>query len=132
MQRRELNLLTIFVVFLSAYHVIARVGLAIDIQWHTDIGRDKLLTPPHMMIFSGIIPTLVFLACYIFWFSFLRPDKAGGYHFSILSAPIPIWIIFAGMVTLLLGGLYDDLWHSNYGVDTTIITPLIFGRSQAG
>ena len=37
-----------------------RVGLAIDIQWHTDIGRDKLLTPPHMMIFSGIIPTLVF------------------------------------------------------------------------
>ena len=77
MQRRELNLLTIFVVFLSAYHVIARVGLAIDIQWHTDIGRDKLLTPPHMMIFSGIIPTLVFLACYIFWFSFcvqIRPE----------------------------------------------------------
>ena len=123
MQRRELNLLTLFVVFLSAYHVIARVGLAIDIQWHTDIGRDKLLTPPHMMIFSGIIPTLVFLAAYIFWFSFMRQDKIGGYHFSILSAPIPIWIIFAGMVTLLLGGLYDDLWHSNYGVDTTIITP---------
>lgn len=123
MQRRELNLLTLFVVFLSIYHVVARVGLAIDIQWHTDIGRDKLLTPPHMMIFSGIIPTLIFLAGYIFWFSFLRPNTVGGYHFSILSAPIPIWIIFAGMVTLLLGGLYDDLWHSNYGVDTTIITP---------
>ncbi|DAC28167.1 MAG TPA: hypothetical protein HA327_07080, partial [Candidatus Poseidoniaceae archaeon] len=123
MQRRELNLLTLFVVFLSAYHVIARVGLAIDIQWHTDIGRDKLLTPPHMMIFSGIIPTLVFLGGYIFWFSFVRENKVGGYNFWVFSAPIPIWIIFAGMVTLLLGGLYDDLWHSNYGVDTTIITP---------
>ena len=123
MQRRELNLLTLFVVFLSVYHVVARVGLAIDIQWHTDIGRDKLLTPPHMMIFSGIIPTMIFLGCYITWFSFIRPDTAGGYHFSILSAPIPIWIILAGMITLLLGGLYDDLWHSNYGVDTTIITP---------
>ena len=123
MQRRELNLLTLFVVFLSAYHVIARVGLAIDIQWHTDIGRDKLLTPPHMMIFSGIIPTLVFLGGYIFWFSFIRENNAGGYNFSIFSAPIPIWVIFAGMVTLLLGGLYDDLWHANYGVDTTIITP---------
>ena len=61
MQRRELNLLTLFVVFLSVYHVVARVGLAIDIQWHTDIGRDKLLTHPPMMIYSGIIPTMIFL-----------------------------------------------------------------------
>ena len=25
--------------------------------------------------------------------------------------------------TLVVGGLYDDLWHTSYGVDTTIITP---------
>ena len=123
MQRREKNLLTYFALFLAIYHVVARVGLAVDLQWHTDVGRDKLLTPPHMMIFSGIIPTMIFLVGYIFWFSFIRESNSHGYRLAIFSAPIPIWIIFSGMITLMLGGLYDDLWHTSYGVDTTIITP---------
>ena len=120
---RELNLLTYFVVFLTFYHVIARFGLAVDLQWHTDVGRDKLLTPPHLMIFSGIIPTMIFLASYIFWHSFVKNATDHGMNVWIFSAPVPIWIILSGMITLILGGLYDDLWHSSYGVDTTIITP---------
>ena len=120
---REINLLTYFVVFLTFYHVIARFGLAVDLQWHTDVGRDKLLTPPHLMIFSGIIPTMIFLVCYIVWHSFVKTKPKSGMQVWIFSAPIPIWIILSGMITLILGGLYDDLWHSSYGVDTTIITP---------
>ena len=120
---REINLLTYFVVFLTFYHVIARFGLAVDLQWHTDVGRDKLLTPPHLMIFSGIIPTMIFLVCYIVWHSFVKTKPKSGMQVWIFSAPIPIWIILNGIITLILGGLYDDLWHSSYGVDTTIITP---------
>ena len=120
---REINLLTYFVVFLTFYHVIARFGLAVDLQWHTDVGRDKLLTPPHLMIFSGIIPTMIFLVCYIVWHSFVKTKPKNGMKVWIFSAPVPIWIILSGMITLIFGGLYDDLWHSSYGVDTTIITP---------
>ena len=79
---RELNLLTYFVVFLTFYHVIARFGLAVDLQWHTDVGRDKLLTPPHLMIFSGIIPTMIFLVSYIFWHSFVK--NATDYGMNVL------------------------------------------------
>ena len=42
-----------FCIFLTLYHLIARVGLAVDLSWHLDVGRDRLLTPPHVMILGG-------------------------------------------------------------------------------
>tara|TARA_Y100000766_G_scaffold63411_1_gene52658 strand:+ start:594 stop:749 length:156 start_codon:yes stop_codon:yes gene_type:complete len=44
---KEDNFLIAFLVVLCLYHMIARFGLAVDFQWHTDIGRDELFTPPH-------------------------------------------------------------------------------------
>ena len=90
---------TYFVVFLP-FITNCRFGLAVDLQWHTDVGRDKLPTPPHLMIFSGIIPTMIFLVCYIVWYSFV---KIKPWCSRIFSGLTPIWIILSGMITSILG-----------------------------
>ena len=121
---KEDNFLLLFLVVLCLYHIIARFGLAVDLQWHTDIGRDELFTPPHIMILAGIIPTSIMLVSYIFWNSFVskNPEKTG-FFIGPFVAPTSLWMMVCGLITLVLGGLYDDYWHTSYGVDTTIITP---------
>ena len=121
---REDQFLLLFLVVLCVYHIVARFGLAVDLQWHTDIGRDKLLTPPHLMIFAGIIPTAMFLGTYSVWNSFFNQNKRkSDLKLGPFIAPASIWMLITGMFTLAIGGFFDDYWHASYGVDTTIITP---------
>ena len=121
---KEDNFLLLFLVVLCLYHIIARFGLAVDLQWHTDIGRDELFTPPHIMILAGIIPTSIMLVSYILWNSFVSKNPAKtGFFIGPFVAPTSLWMMVCGLITLVLGGLYDDYWHTSYGVDTTIITP---------
>ncbi|MAV43020.1 MAG: hypothetical protein CMA30_00900 [Euryarchaeota archaeon] len=121
---REDNFLLLFLVVLCLYHIVARFGLAVDLQWHTDIGRDELFTPPHVMILAGIVPTSIMLVSYIIWNSFVAKNPAqSGFYIGPFVAPTSLWMMVCGLITLVLGGLYDDYWHTSYGVDTTIITP---------
>lgn len=121
---KEDNFLLLFLVVLCLYHIIARFGLAVDLQWHTDVGRDKLFTPPHIMILAGIIPTSIMLSSYIFWYSFIsNQEEKVGFYIGPFIAPTSLWMMVCGLITLVLGGLYDDFWHTSYGIDTTIITP---------
>ena len=121
---KEDNFLLLFLIVLCLYHIIARFGLAVDLQWHTDVGRDKLFTPPHIMILAGIVPTSIMLTSYIFWYSFIsKQDDKVGFNIGPFIAPTSLWMMVCGLLTLVVGGLYDDLWHTSYGVDTTIITP---------
>ena len=121
---KEDNFLLLFLVVLCLYHIIARFGLAVDLQWHTDVGRDKLFTPPHIMILAGIIPTSIMLSSYIFWYSFIsKQEEKVGFYIGPFIAPTSLWMMVCGLITLVLGGLYGDFWHTSYGIDTTIITP---------
>ena len=121
---KEDNFLLLFLVVLCLYHITARFGLAVDLQWHTDVGRDKLFTPPHIMILAGIIPTSIMLLSYIFWYSFIsKQEEKVGFYIGPFIAPTSLWMMVCGLITLVLGGLYDDFWHTSYGIDTTILTP---------
>jgi hypothetical protein len=121
---KEDNFLLLFLVVLCLYHIIARFGLAVDLQWHTDVGRDKLFTPPHIMILAGIVPTSIMLSSYIFWYSFIsKQEEKVGFYIGPFIAPTSLWMMVCGLITLVFGGLYDDFWHTSYGIDTTIITP---------
>src|SRR2546430_10641094 len=40
---------------LVSMQTLAAVGLGWDIQWHRWLGRDAFLTPPHLIIYTGVI-----------------------------------------------------------------------------
>ena len=114
-----------FCIFLTLYHLIARVGLATDLQWHLDVGRDSMLTPPHLMILGGF-PICVALS--LFYLVVNTRDHRSGENTSGVEifgfiAPGSVWMILLGMLSIGVGGIYDDYWHAQFGIDTTVITP---------
>ncbi len=111
--------------FMTVYHFIARFGLATDIQWHTDVGRDQLLTPPHLMIVGGLFPTLALCVLYILLETRdLRHSKeVTGMKIGPFISPAGIWMTITGLITIIVGGIYDDYWHAEFGIDTTVVTP---------
>ena len=117
--------LYIFAIFLTLYHVIARIGLAIDLQWHLDVGRDSMFTPPHIMILAGFPICLLLSIYYVIVCSkdLRKGIEVNGIQIFGLIAPGYIWMILIGMFSLTIGGVYDDYWHAQYGIDTTVLTP---------
>ena len=113
-----------FCIFLTLYHLIARVGLATDLQWHLDVGRDRMLTPPHLMILGG------FPICVCFPVlprrQHERPqvgqEHVGCEHPRIRRTRVGL-DDFARDALHRAGGIYDDYWHAQFGIDTTVITP---------
>ena len=122
---RRLRLLLVCAWVMTAYHVVARIGLAIDLQWHTDVGRDSFLTPPHLMIIAGFPPTLLLcLLCLLRWTQAHRAGKAvDGLRLGPLVAPAPIWLTLVGIATIPVGAVFDDYWHAQYGIDVMVLTP---------
>lgn len=114
-----------FCIFLTLYHLTARLGLATDLQWHLDVGRDSMWTPPHIMIFAGF-PICALLSLYYVLVT-TRDHKTGmelsGVRILGFVAPGSVWMIVLGTFSLGVGGLYDDYWHAQFGIDTTVITP---------
>lgn len=101
-------------------------GLLWDISWHMTVGRDGLLSPPHMLIYLGAVISGVFSGVKVlknsFWAS--KEEKAenikfwGIFHGS-LGAMFCIWGAFA----MLTSAPFDDWWHNTYGLDVKILSP---------
>lgn len=102
------------------------IGLIWDISWHMSIGRDGLLSPPHLAIYFGGM-----LAGFFSGFQVLKTTFAGskeeknrslkfwGVFYGSLGALFCIWGAFA----MLTSAPFDDWWHNTYGLDVTILSP---------
>ncbi len=102
------------------------IGLIWDISWHTSIGRDGLLSPPHILIYLGAIISGVFSG-----FKVLKTTITGsveeknssikfwGIFYGSLGALFCIWGAFA----MLTSAPFDDWWHNTYGLDIKILSP---------
>lgn len=108
----------------SSFCVIT--GLIWDICWHISIGRDGLLSPPHLVIYLGAVVAGLFSGYEIlrktFWGSAI--EKAGsvkvwGFFYSSLGALFCVW----GALSMLTSAPFDDWWHNTYGLDVTILSP---------
>lgn len=103
------------------------VGAAWDIQWHTDVGRDRILTMPHLVLLSGIaVAGLASLAVVLgaTWRA-ARGTAPVGHTIKLGPLTLPFGFAVAG-VGALLGGLafpLDDYWHTLYGIDVTLWSP---------
>jgi hypothetical protein len=101
-------------------------GLIWDICWHMSIGRDGLLSPPHLVIYLGAVVAGLFSGFEIlrktFWGNDLeksRSVKIWGFFYSSLGSLFCVW----GALSMLTSAPFDDWWHNTYGLDVTILSP---------
>jgi len=116
--------LSIYAVSLASLLTI--VGILWDISWHRSIGRDKFLSPPHILVYLGAIFAGLFSGLQVLYNSVLRREAAQ-------AADIRVWRVFYsplgslfciwGAIAMLTSAPFDDWWHSAYGLDVTILSP---------
>jgi xanthosine utilization system XapX-like protein len=116
--------LYIYATVFSSFCVIT--GLIWDICWHLSIGRDGLLSPPHLVIYLGAVVAGVFSGYEILRKTFLgtpaeksRSVKIWGFFYSSLGSLFCVW----GALAMLTSAPFDDWWHNTYGLDVTILSP---------
>jgi hypothetical protein len=105
-------------------------GLALDFNWHTDVGPDTFFTLPHLVLYSGVAIggiTCLVAVLYSTWLYYhgqsLFPETSLSPLFGIFRAP-PSFIIGGFAVLLFFGyGFFDELWHTIYGFDVTVLSP---------
>jgi hypothetical protein len=116
--------LYVYATVFSSFCVIT--GVIWDICWHMSIGRDGLLSPPHLIIYLGAIVSGLFSGYEIlratFWGNAAEKAKSvkiWGFFYSSLGALFCVW----GALAMLTSAPFDDWWHNTYGLDVTILSP---------
>ena len=97
-------------------------GVEWDISWHSSIGRDKLLSPPHVVVYVGGIICGLICSFIVFKQTFFTKNNRG-VKFWGFKAPLACWISIWGMIAMLTSAPFDDWWHNAYGLDVQIISP---------
>jgi hypothetical protein len=108
--------------------IISYFALSWDIQWHTFVGRDRTLTPPHVLLLSGIvvcgIGALVAVLVETQW---VKSNQAMKLHSTAFAnrfaAPLGIYISGYAALNMAVAFPVDQYWHTLYGVDVTIWAP---------
>ena len=120
------TILPVYPYAVSVASLFTVVGILWDISWHKSIGRDKFLSPPHILVYLGAIFAGLFSGIRVLRDSF-RPTaairashiKVWGVFYSSLGSLFCIW----GAIAMLTSAPFDDWWHSAYGLDVTILSP---------
>ncbi len=90
------------------------VGLLVDAYFHsTDPGLESFWTPWHALFYSGFTAT----AAWIGWMALSRQKGVGNWFDW---APVGYRPAMVGLVIFAAGGIGDAIWHSIYGVETSI------------
>lgn len=90
------------------------IGLLIDAFYHsTDPGLESFWTPWHAIFYSGFTAT----AGWIGWVALKRNDGTGNW---LDWAPIGYRTSMIGVVLFAIGGFGDAVWHTIFGVETSI------------
>ena len=103
-------------------------GTSWDIQWHSLIGRDRTLIPPHIMMLSGValsgISGLLTVLIESWW---ARRNKIIAQYSvgfaEIFSGPLGAYIVGYTALTAAVAFPLDAYWHALYGIDVAIWAP---------
>jgi hypothetical protein len=103
--------------------VAASAGLSWDIVWHTLVGRDSFLTPPHSLLYGGVaLAGIVALGAGL-WESFRGREEGTVSVLRYFRAPFGLVVTGFGVLTLLVSAPLDNYWHELYGIDITLWAP---------
>jgi hypothetical protein len=101
--------------FTSAGGIAAILGLYWDDAWHTDVGRDGFLSPPHLLLYAGVA---VLLVVAVAW-SLPRWRAEGP---KVWRDPAVLLPLLGAGVTLGAAPI-DELWHQLFGRDAVVWSP---------
>lgn len=101
------------------------IGVLWDISWHMSIGRDTLLSPPHIAIYLGgvLAGTISFIKIIQTSFFSDKEDLKTSISFWGLRAPLGAMYCLWGAGAMLTSAPFDDWWHNAYGLDVKILSP---------
>ena len=91
---------------------LALFGVYWDDAWHTDRGRDDLLSPPHLSLYVGV--TLV--AGVVIWWAHQRATGRA-------SVSGPVGLAVTGAAFTLASAPVDEWWHQAFGRDAVLWSP---------
>ncbi len=108
--------------------IIFLEGTSWDIQWHSYIGRDRTLIPPHIMMLSGValsgISGLLTVLIESWWArrnTIIAQESVG--FAEIFSAPLGAYIVGFTALTAAVAFPLDAYWHALFGIDVAIWAP---------
>jgi hypothetical protein len=107
---------------LMACLLVASAGLAWDIAWHTYIGRDSFLTPPHAVLYGGVAATGVVVLAGVLVETWRRGPGTTSF-LRVFRAPLGLFVTGFGVLTLVVSAPLDNYWHQLYGTDVTLWAP---------
>src|SRR5437879_11298476 len=108
--------------------IIFLEGTSWDIQWHSYIGRDRTLIPPHLMMLSGValsgISGLLTVLIESFWARRNQTIAQSSSGFAeIFSGPLGAYLVGFTALTAAVAFPLDAYWHALYGIDVAIWAP---------
>jgi len=108
--------------------IIFLEGTSWDIQWHSYIGRDRTLIPPHIMMLSGValsgISGLLAVLIESWWARCNTIIARHSLGFAeIFSGPFGAYIVGFAALTAAVAFPLDAYWHALYGIDVAIWAP---------
>ncbi len=123
---RTLRLISGYIILFGA--ALFFLGTSWDIQWHTFIGRDRTLIPPHIIMLLGItlcgVVALATVLIETFWAHRNEQVARTSTQFAdAFHAPLGAYIAGFGALDSAIGFPLDSYWHSLYGIDVQIWAP---------
>ncbi len=108
--------------------IIFLEGTSWDIQWHSFIGRDRTLIPPHIMMLSGVtlsgISGLLTVLIESWWARRNKSIAQYSVDFAeVFSGPLGAYIVGFTALTAAVAFPLDAYWHALYGIDVAIWAP---------
>lgn len=109
---------------------MASAGGYWDIAYHVNRGRESFWQPPHLLIYGGIVSTMLAVGVGLAW------DRAAGRpNLRLIGARLRefpmLRFAMVAMVIQLSSAPFDEFWHATFGLDVSVWSPphlfLIFG-----
>ncbi len=107
---------------------ISLIGTSWDIQWHTFIGRDRTLIPPHEMMLAGItIGGLLALSSVVLETLWVRRNRQLAQYSTnfagIFSSSLGAYVAGFAALNAAIAFPLDSYWHALYGIDVSVWAP---------
>jgi len=102
------------------------LGTSWDIQWHSFVGRDRTLIPPHIVMLTGnTLSGLAALAAILIETLWARrsPTSAGTDFAGAFHGSLGAYIAGFGALGAAVAFPLDSYWHALYGIDVAIWAP---------